>query len=422
MSFKFKKNNSHRLRGEAATFLTISAIVIMSLGIFSGLRLSQKKTTVETKAQGVSCPLVSGNNPRLVSGGICEATINFTPGNPTPASPTRLTCALIDPSFPAGSQVVAGQKSMPANYDYFNLTSTGKFPLNTPSNLSSSRTYRLVVYQMNSSYSAVEPAGCIRETNYPGSTVISLFNTSQTQPTATKAPQATAQPTATKIPTATPMEKTQCETSFGNCATTCSSILEPLSSDYGCKAKYGSNYVCCGQPGQPAPIPTWTPIPSPTSSPKPTPTLPVSNPTAAQPPLAQGGKCLAIPPDVPGLGGCTEMIEINNDETTNCITCTMFGRSVARVQDTCICPKGVCECKISADPAPTTVSCTNGGTLQINPCSAASAQTSTTLVNISPNETKQVSNSSGNIFFQDGANIYYIPNPTNKTYTYLTIL
>lgn len=254
-------------KGEIATLLTVVAVVLMTAGIFAGTKLSQKNTLSTTKAQA-NCTLDNVfNNPSLnQSTKNCQVQINFTPSASAP-SPRNLTCALINPTKPAGSQLIASTKNMPSTYDFFSGTNIGQFPLELVNsqnlNLTGSQNYRLVVYDFSN------PSCVLENNNMPASTINSLFGnvvptSPQVQPTT---PQ--AQPTTPQRATNTPIPTTfisDCEKQNvgGRCDSPCFAGSVAYPNDYGCKKQYGNSYSCCHSVSATStPIPTATPIPRP---------------------------------------------------------------------------------------------------------------------------------------------------------------
>jgi|GEM_PF-3623550 len=95
------------------------------------------------------------------------------------------------------------------------------------------------------------------------------------------------------------------------------------------------------------------------------PTAAANIPVIGQPTQSQStGQCLAKPPAAAKLAGCsTDRYTIAHGVTSDCTTCAGVSAKA-----TCDCPSGTCECDIPASQPPTTVNCTNGGSLKIDKC------------------------------------------------------
>ncbi len=153
-------------RGEISTIVILTTFAVLAVATLVTTTLNKEIQTTETQASGVKCPLLE--NPKLISGGKCQVAINTS---------TTLVCALIDPSKPAGQQLVAGQdipnqpKPQPGTMSWTIANGTGTVQLHKDPaiTINAGTQYRVVVYNWE------DTAGCVTETDIPGSTVISLF-------------------------------------------------------------------------------------------------------------------------------------------------------------------------------------------------------------------------------------------------------
>ncbi|HRN70480.1 MAG TPA: hypothetical protein PLS49_04810 [Candidatus Woesebacteria bacterium] len=191
-------------KGEISTLVILGTLVVMGVAALLNSTLNNERKILNTEAAG-SCPIVSIN----LEGSVCKVQINYTPGDPEPAAPKTLVCALINPARSStipNDQLLAGQGNI-SEYDFFNRTNTGSFVLTKEANFSTKLNpvpadgnYKLVAYDFTN------PTSCLKEISIPATGIENRLNenTSNTNNTT----QPTPIPTSSMIPT-TPLPPTQ---------------------------------------------------------------------------------------------------------------------------------------------------------------------------------------------------------------------
>lgn len=189
-------------KGEISTIVILGTLVLMGVAALMSSTLNNQTQTVSTQAAG-NCPVTSIS----LEGSTCKIQINYTPGDPEPAAPRTLVCALINPARSAtiaNDQLLANQGVV--TYDVFNKTNVGSIKLNKEADFSTKLNpvpadgnYKLVVYDFTN------PTSCLKEIAIPAVGIEEKLNQNSTntgqQPTQSSAPSESQNPTNVPITT-----------------------------------------------------------------------------------------------------------------------------------------------------------------------------------------------------------------------------